>query len=189
MQRPTRFLGLLFVLCTAFGPDLNWDLFQVDTQLAVHFPAPPQELDVPRTMAVHRPAQKQDAMVRASQAYVVEDKFARYVLVKIPLAERPTLPRARADRYAYYRKRTIPLLVGKSELLAQTIDTQDGIDLITIKSRNFDATGNVQVKYVRAFTLGKTVYQLHFSPLDKTGSTCLRQRLLFFDIALLPPGK
>ncbi|MDF7815905.1 hypothetical protein [Hymenobacter sp. YC55] len=84
MQRPTQLLGLLFVFCCAFGPDLTWNLFQVDTQLAVHFPATPQELDVPRTMAVLRPTQQQDAMVRASQAYMVKDQFARYVLVKIP---------------------------------------------------------------------------------------------------------
>jgi len=73
--------------------------------------------------------------------------------------------------------------------IAQEISTKDGIDLVAVKTRGFDSTGSVQVKYVRMFTIGKAVYQLHFTPVDKRGDKCAAQRQKFFDIVLLPQQK
>ncbi|QNE41988.1 hypothetical protein F1C16_20395 (plasmid) [Hymenobacter sp. NBH84] len=189
MKRYSLLVGCFFLSGSAPGQRPTWQVYPIDQQLAVYLPAPPRELDVPKTMAVLKPKQQLDPKMKASQGFVAEDKVALYTVIKVPLDKPAELPSTYAERVAYYKARTIPILTAQRELLAQEISSKDGVDLVTVKTRGFDPTGSVQVKYVRMLTIGKAVYQLHFTPLDKRGDQCAAQRQKFFDIVLLPAQK
>ncbi|WP_380284202.1 hypothetical protein [Hymenobacter rubripertinctus] len=109
----------------------------------MQLPAQPQEMDVPGTMAAAVPARRQDAMMQNSQAYVLRDTNAVYVVIKIPLAKEPTLAPTFEARKSYYTGRAIPLMLGTDypNLLEQSVTEQDGVDIITVKHKVINADG------------------------------------------------
>ncbi|MFD2787118.1 hypothetical protein [Hymenobacter rubripertinctus] len=94
-------------------------------------------------MAAAVPARRQDAMMQNSQAYVLRDTNAVYVVIKIPLAKEPTLAPTFEARKSYYTGRAIPLMLGTDypNLLEQSVTEQDGVDIITVKHKVINADG------------------------------------------------
>lgn len=176
-------LLLLWSSCARHRSETSWVTVKVDDQVTVSLPATPQEIDVPGTMTAVNPARQQDAMVRSSQAYMLQDTAAVYVIVRIPLAEEPVLLPTFEERKSYYIERAIPIMLGTDypNLLEQSITAQDDVDLITVKYKKVDEDGLAIVKYIRCFTIGKTVYQLHFLPLRQLGDFNEAERAQFFN--------
>ena len=106
-----------FLSGSAPGQRPTWQVYPIDQQLAVYLPAPPRELDVPKTMAVLKPKQKLDPKMKASQGFIAEDEVAMYTVIKVPLDKPAELPSSYAERVAYYKARTIPILTAQRELL------------------------------------------------------------------------
>ena len=161
----------------------RWTPFRVDKLITVSFPTPPQEMDIPRSMAATDFPNRNDPQVLAARGFVAEDAVATYALVCVPLKEAPALPPTFAARAAYYRARTIPLLVShaRGQLLEQEVSQKNGLDLITVKYRVLGPTGSPIVKYMRMSTVERVIYQLSFVPKDKTGATSTAQRIRFFN--------
>jgi hypothetical protein len=161
----------------------RWPVFAVDKQLTLRFPAQPQEMDVPSTMAAFDAPTRNTPRVQQARAFRFEDALATYVLVCVPVFEAPKLSPSFSVRSSYYKSRVIPLLISQAhgQLLAQHIGQQQGTDVVTLQYRALDATGSPTVKYLRMLTIGQTVYQLYFVPKDKTGANCKVQRSRFFD--------
>ncbi|TGE05528.1 hypothetical protein [Hymenobacter fodinae] len=176
-------LTLLWCNCVRHKTETSWIPVKIDDQLTVALPAKPQEVDVPGTMAVVNPERRQDAMVKNSQAYTLQDTAAIYVVVRIPLAEEPVVLPTFEERKNYYIDRAIPIMLGGDypNLLEQSITQQDDIDLITVKYKAASAEGLPVIKYIRCFTVGKVVYQLHFLPLRQSGDFKEAERMEFFN--------
>ena len=179
------FLLLAYLLLSGVGTaqTTRWTPFRVDKLITVSFPTPPQEMDIPRSMAATDFPNRNDPQVLSARGFVAEDAVATYGLVCVPLKEAPALPPTFAARAAYYRARTIPLLVShaRGQLLEQEISPAAGFDLITIKYRTLGPTGSPVVKYLRMSTVVSTIYQLHFVPKDQTGAASTAQRTRFFN--------
>lgn len=176
-------LLLLWSSCARHDSENSWVTVKVDEQVTVSLPATPQEIDVPGTMTAVNPARQQDAMVRSSQAYMLQDTTAIYLIVRIPLAEEPVLLPTLEERKSYYINRAIPIMLGTDypNLLEQNITKQDNVDLITVKYKKIGEDGRAVISYIRCFTVGKTVYQLHFLPLRQSGDFEEAERVQFFN--------
>jgi hypothetical protein len=169
----------------------SWQAYPIDTQLTVRFPQPPQEMDIPGTMAANNNSQSDSPQVQASRAFRAEDATALYILVSIPLSESPQWAVPIAEREAYYRNRSIPLLMAQThgELLEQAVIAKPNLDSFTVKFRALTTDGAPGVKYVRVLTSKQRLYQLYFIPKDKVGTKGTAQRTQFFDAFTFVQGK
>lgn len=180
-------LNLLAILLAL--PGLSWAQKSawipvvVDQHFTVSFPAKPDEMDVPGSMAAQGAPNANSPRTRASQAYRQEDACGVYVLVCVPLFEEPQLPLTQPARHDYYKSHTIPLFINhaKGLLLNQEIGSIAGVDVITLRYRTLGGTGSPTVKFFRQVLVGRTIYQLYFAPTDKIGNSCKEQRLRFFN--------
>lgn len=176
-------LCLLIGGCTPHAPETSWVTLKLDEQVTVQLPAQPQKLSAPDIEAELHPQPGQNEVVKATRVYKLEDTSAVYVVLRIPMAEKPVLPPTFEERKNYYLFRSIPLMLGKEypNLLEQSVTEQNGVDMITIKYKAFLADSTLTIKYIRSFVVDKAVYQLHFLPLRQAGDFKEAERLRFFN--------
>ncbi|WP_151088305.1 hypothetical protein [Hymenobacter baengnokdamensis] len=162
---------------------------KIDSHLQVRVPMATQEMDVPATMAAAHAPNQRDPQIQAARAFRGEDAAATYVVIIVPFSGVTQMLAEAAARLDYYKNRLIPMLVTKArgELLAQSVSTKRGLDILTIKFRALSGAGVPVVKYMRVLSVGTAIYELFFTPKDGTGQNCVAQREQFFETLLITP--
>ncbi|MCR5887997.1 hypothetical protein LRS06_09430 [Hymenobacter sp. J193] len=179
-------IGIWMLSCSTKPPQKGI-MFNVDEQLTVWLPARPREMNAQKALNASNSPSKNDPMAHTAQVFRLEDHIAVYIIIRIPLLEAPQLPVAFAEREAHYVSRTIPLMMDQAhgELMSQTINNQNGVDVIILKYKTINAAGVSIIKYSYNVTVRNIVYQLYFIPKDQQGDSNQEEKTRFFNPTIL----